>query len=59
NDVIYGDDVATATATTETLSWIGQGAAGTDLVNGFTQDTGNIHVSVSFQNGKRQGIPMG
>ncbi|MFT6535199.1 MAG: Ca2+-binding RTX toxin-like protein [Loktanella salsilacus] len=50
NDVIYGDDVATATATTETLSWIGQGAAGTDLVNGFTQDTGNIHVSVSFQN---------
>ncbi len=50
NDVIYGDDVATATATTETLSWIGQGAAGTNVLNGFTQDTGNIHVSVSFQN---------
>ncbi|WP_386682799.1 Hint domain-containing protein [Loktanella sp. R86503] len=50
NDVIYGDDVAPAAVTTETLSWIGQGAAGTDLVNGFTQDTGNINVSVSFQN---------
>lgn len=49
NDLIYGDDAVPAAVTTETMSWSGQAATGTDLRNGFVQDTGNIHVSVSFR----------
>jgi len=49
NDVIYGDDIAPAATTTETMSWSAQGAAGSDVRNGFTQDTGQINVSVSFR----------
>ena len=49
NDILYGDDPAPAAVTTETLSWANQAAQGTELRNGFTQDTGNINVSVSFR----------
>ncbi|WP_305000491.1 Hint domain-containing protein [Salipiger sp. IMCC34102] len=49
NDTLYGDDPAPAAATTETLRWTTQGASGTDLRQGFTQDTGSVNVSVSFR----------
>lgn len=49
NDVIYGDDTAPATTTTETMSWSAQGTAGSDVRNGFTQNTGQMNVSVSFR----------
>lgn len=49
NDTIYGG-AQTATATQEHLSWIGQGAGGTNLAGGFTQDTGGMHVTASFVN---------
>ncbi|MDI3336249.1 Hint domain-containing protein [Defluviimonas aestuarii] len=49
NDTIYGG-AQTATATQEHLSWIGQGAGGTNLAGGFTQDTGRMHVTASFVN---------
>ena len=51
NDLIYGDTgVAQATAQNETLNWSAQGNDGTSLVNGFTQDTGTMRVSVNFVN---------
>ncbi|MFZ3583032.1 calcium-binding protein [Loktanella sp. DJP18] len=49
DDVIHGDDTAPAAVTTETMSWINQAASGSDVRNGFTQDTGTINVSVSFR----------
>ncbi|MCV2873558.1 Hint domain-containing protein [Defluviimonas sp. WL0050] len=49
NDTIYGG-AQTTTATQEHLSWIGQGAGGTNLASGFTQDTGGMHVTASFVN---------
>jgi hypothetical protein len=50
DDTLYGDN-ATAPATgPETLSWISQGAAGTNITNGFTQDTGGMRVTVGQVN---------
>ncbi|MBS1303783.1 Hint domain-containing protein [Loktanella sp. SALINAS62] len=49
NDILYGDDPAPAAVTTESLRWTTQAASGTNLRSGFTQDTGNINVSVSFR----------
>ena len=49
DDVLYGDDTAAAPIVTETMRWSLEGAAGTDVRNGFTQDTGEINVSVSFR----------
>ncbi|SEF88684.1 Ca2+-binding protein, RTX toxin-related [Thalassococcus halodurans] len=42
DDVIYGD------SSVETLNWVFEGDHGTDLTAGFTQNTGDIDVSVSF-----------
>ena len=42
DDVIYGD------SSVETLNWVFEGDQGTDLTAGFTQNTGDIDVSVSF-----------
>lgn len=47
-DLIYGDDVTPATPTSEVLSWTGQGSDGQDISGGFTQDTGEMLVGVSF-----------
>ena len=47
DDVIYGDDKP-ATATEEVLDWSAQGGDGTNLSAGFTQNTGEMDVSVSF-----------
>ncbi|SEP94465.1 Hemolysin-type calcium-binding repeat-containing protein [Loktanella sp. DSM 29012] len=49
NDTLYGDDPASATVATETLRWTTQAASGTNVRNGFTQDTGSVNVSVSFR----------
>ncbi len=47
DDVLYGDsDLADVTA--ESLNWDAQGGDGTDISGGFTQDTGNMDVSVSM-----------
>ncbi|MEX5726847.1 Ca2+-binding RTX toxin-like protein [Rhodovulum iodosum] len=46
-DTIYGDGPA-ATSTTETLNWTAYGADGSDVSGGFTADTGDIRVDVSF-----------
>ena len=50
NDTIYGDNAVATAPTGEALRWINQGVNGTNLVNGFTQDTGNMRVSVAFNN---------
>ncbi|WP_372573208.1 Hint domain-containing protein [Ruegeria jejuensis] len=46
-DEIYGDG---QTGGTESLSWIAEGADEADISAGFTQNTGDIDVSVSFAN---------
>lgn len=49
DDVLYGDsDLADVTA--ESLNWDSQGGDGTNIAGGFTQDTGNMDVSVSMTN---------
>ncbi|WP_420859382.1 Hint domain-containing protein [Marivivens marinus] len=52
NDVVYGDFTAGGggTGSPEHLSWIAQGATGTNIAGGFTQDTGGMNVNVSFTN---------
>ncbi|MGX9349886.1 Hint domain-containing protein [Shimia sp. W99] len=45
NDVIYGDGLGS-----ETLDWSAQGTDGTDVFSGFTQNTGDIDVTLSFSN---------
>ncbi|UWQ15617.1 Hint domain-containing protein [Aliiroseovarius sp. M344] len=47
DDVIYGDDKPPVD-TTEVLDWSAQGGDGTNLSAGFTQNTGEMDVSVSF-----------
>lgn len=52
NDVIRGDTIPTpATTGPEVLSWIAEGADGTDISGGFTQDTGGMSVTASFVEG--------
>jgi hypothetical protein len=47
NDVLFGDsDLADVTA--ESLNWDTEGGDGTDISGGFTQDTGNMDVTVSM-----------
>ncbi|MCI5087023.1 MAG: Hint domain-containing protein [Rhodovulum sp.] len=46
NDTILGDQ--DLTATTESLNWSAQGGDEADLASGFTQNTGDMNVSVSF-----------
>lgn len=50
NDTIYGDAATTPTTSDEHLSWITEGSDGTSIVNGFTQDTGSMRVTVNFNN---------
>lgn len=47
DDVIYGD---TGPGAGEILDWSAQGADGTNIAAGFTQDTGEMDVTVSFVN---------
>ncbi|KQI69496.1 hypothetical protein AN189_03580 [Loktanella sp. 3ANDIMAR09] len=49
NDALYGDDPLSAPIATETMRWSDLGLLNADVRNGFTQDTGNINVSVSFR----------
>lgn len=50
NDVIFGDNETTPTSTSEILDWTAQGASGTSLTGGFTQDTGTMNVTVNLHN---------
>ncbi len=57
DDRLYGDTQSTLTASTENLSWIGQGASGTNIFGGFTQDTGGMRVTANFNNdGSNTGV---
>jgi Ca2+-binding RTX toxin-like protein len=49
-DLIYGDQENASEGTQETLVWSDQGGNGTSLAAGFTQDTGDVDVTVSFTN---------
>ncbi|MCV2881362.1 Hint domain-containing protein [Actibacterium sp. XHP0104] len=49
NDTIYGD-APEVTAQTENLSWAAAGNDNQSLAGGFSQDTGDMTVSVSFTN---------
>lgn len=49
NDLVYGDQGGAAPSRiAQDLNWNAQGGNGTNLAGGFTQDTGEIDVSVSF-----------
>ena len=48
NDTIYGDDGGLTDP--QVLDWSAQGADGTSLAAGFTQNTGGINVHVGFTN---------
>jgi Ca2+-binding RTX toxin-like protein len=48
-DLIYGDyGTYTVETIAESLDWSAQGPSGTNLAAGFTQDTGNIDVTLGF-----------
>ena len=47
NDTIYGD---TGPGARESLNWDAEGGDGTNIAAGFTQDTGEMDVTVSFVN---------
>ncbi|MFX0543461.1 Hint domain-containing protein [Roseovarius sp. S4756] len=49
DDVIYGDTQPTVDPA-ESLNWDGEGADGDDISAGFTQNTGEMDVTVSFVN---------
>lgn len=51
DDVIEGDSAQIGTASDERLDWTAEGANGTDLSSGFSQDTGDMTVDVSFVRG--------
>ncbi len=48
DDVLYGDSNGPNTGTSEFLDWSAQGSDGSDLEAGFTQNTGEMDISVSF-----------
>lgn len=48
NDFLQGDDPRTATSASEYLNWSEEGTNETNLGSGFTQDTGGMNVTVSF-----------
>lgn len=50
DDYIVSGSVATAASASESLNFSLQGADGTDLSGGFTQDTGDMNVSVTISN---------
>ncbi|SMX28703.1 Hemolysin, chromosomal [Pelagimonas phthalicica] len=51
DDLIYGDYGTYDPANiAQTLNWTSQGGNGTDLSGGFTQDTGEIDVTLAFTN---------
>lgn len=51
NDIVYGDlGGSTPNSIAQDLNWNAQGGNGTNLAGGFTQDTGEVDVSVSFTN---------
>ena len=59
NDTIHGDDATRPESSDETLRWSGQGADGTNIIAGFTQDTGDMSVTVDFQNdGGNTGVTL-
>ena len=57
DDTIYGDSSVSQPVQSESLNWISQGASGANLASGFTQDTGLLNVTVTFdQFGTNTGI---
>ncbi len=48
NDTIHGDYAATAVSASESLNWNLAGTDETSIANGFTQNTGQMNVQVSF-----------
>ncbi|KCV83139.1 type I secretion target repeat-containing protein [Actibacterium atlanticum] len=51
DDTIYGDNETAETGSTETLNWTNQGGNGSNISGGFSQDTGDVTVDVSFTPG--------
>ena len=51
SDTIYGDNGGPQLASAESLSWSAQGGENTNLEGGFTQNTGDMDVTVSFDDG--------
>lgn len=51
HDVIYGDNGGGQTPTAESLNWSAEGGDGTNIEAGFTQNTGLMDVTVSFDDG--------
>jgi len=50
NDTIYGDDGVPPASSTEFLDWSVEGPDGTSVAGGFTQNTGEMDITVSFSN---------
>ncbi|WP_368186541.1 Hint domain-containing protein [Aestuariibius sp. HNIBRBA575] len=50
NDTIHGDDATPPATGDETLNWSDEGTEGTNIFGGFTQNTGDMDVTVSFSN---------
>ncbi|MYM54558.1 Hint domain-containing protein [Thalassovita mangrovi] len=48
DDLIYGDNQTDPAPTAQVLDWTAQGNDGANLSGGFTQDTGDISVTVDF-----------
>jgi len=48
-DTIYGDDQTAPTTGSEDFNWTAQGGNGTNVADGFTQDTGGMHVTFAYQ----------
>ncbi|MEJ6390503.1 Hint domain-containing protein [Gymnodinialimonas ulvae] len=48
DSVVGGPSGALTTGSVENLSWVAEGADGTDLLSGFTQDTGLANITVSI-----------
>ncbi len=48
DDLIFGDYASPPTSSGESLDWSAQGGDGTNIAAGFTQNTGDMDVSVSF-----------
>ncbi|MCC7321293.1 MAG: Hint domain-containing protein [Rubellimicrobium sp.] len=50
DDTLHGDNPTAPATGAETLNWRAQGGNGTNVANGFVQDTGGMRVSVNINN---------
>lgn len=49
DDLLYGDSADAPTATSESLNWSAEGWDGANIAGGFTQNTGEMNVTVDFR----------